>query len=354
MEGRSDAILYRNLCRNVEKILSRDAPGATAREINGFLALYDRAEVWDERPSDGLCVFANPGFHVAYRLPGRFPELEVVAPTFHTKPLIRHLQGNALTYYLLALTMGKVVLYEGLGDSIHEVPLRGLAASPSSEEAPGVEGGVAERGGGAAGRGGGGDRMRYGQGGPKDQAKVDLEKFFRAVGKEIWKSHLRCSRKPVILAAPAQHQTLFRKVAQVPTLLEAGVVVDPSRLSPEDLHAEARRVLEPVIERRIAKVREEYGLASSRGQGTDRIGEVATLVVSGRARLLCVESGRRIWGVLSPDTGEIVPGDASKNAYDVDLLDELAEMTLVRGGDVYVLGRDDMPTSTGIAAIARF
>ena len=308
------------------------------------LTQYDREEVWEESASDCLCVFAAKGFHVAYRLAGRFPELEVVAPTFHTKPLIRHLQGNALTYHLLSLTMGRIALYEGLGDSIHEVPFRVPPSLPEAKEVSGS----------AASREGSRDRLHYGQGGAREQAKSDLEKLFRSVAKDLWRTHLRASKKALIVAALAQHQALFRRVAQIPTLLEAGIVLDPSRLGPQDLHAEARRVLEPVIERRIARAKEEYGFANSRGQGSDHIGEVSRLVAGGRARLLFVENGRRIWGALDPRTGEIIPGDESKNAYDVDLLDELAEMTLARGGEVFVLPREDMPTSTGIAAIARF
>jgi stalled ribosome rescue protein Dom34 len=257
-----------------------------------------------------------------------------------------------MAYHLLALNAQRVVLYEGMGNSIHEVPLKGIPLMPGSQELGRNEGlqpaAARQKGQKKA------DRVPYGQGGAKEHAQADLEKFFRTVAKTIWKQHLRLSSKPLILAAPRQHQPLFRKVAQIPVLLESGVVADPAGLSAEDLKAEARRVLEPEIQRRMEKTREEFGLARSRSQGSEDLGEVAKAVAAGRVKTLLVESGRRIWGIFDPQGGEILPGDPSRNAHDVDLLDELAEATLAHAGQVFVLPTEQMPTRGGIAAIFRF
>ena len=341
MEARPDAILFRNLRRDVERILARDVPGPVTREISSKLDSLDREDFWENGTgNDGLAVFAAPGLLATYRLPGKFPELQVVGATFHTKPLMRFLQSSSLSYYVLSLNLHRVTLHEGFGDSIREVPSR-LPQSPQEEVAEPSSKGHRDRQ----------DKRRPDTG---EETKVDIERFFRAVARDVWKNHLRGTTKPLILAAPAQHQPIFRKVAQIQTLLDAGIVADPSKLGLEDLKAEARRVLEPELQKRVAKAREEFGLALSRGQGSDDLKTVALSVARGRVRLLFVESGRRIWGMLSPETGEILPGDPSRNAYDVDLLDEMAEITLSRGGEVYVLRGDEMPTPKGIGAIFRF
>ena len=342
MEGRSDVILFRNLCRESERVLEKDVPGVVAREIVERLKALDQEEFWDEGPRrDGLAFFVAQGFSIAYRLPGQFPELNVVGGSFHTKPLIRFLQSNAVAYHLLALNAHRVALYEGHGDSIHELPLPGIPQVPGTENGTEMEAGAP-------------DRMRFGQGGPKDQAKVDLEKHFRNVAREIWKGSLRASSRPMILAAPGQLQSVFRRVAQISALIEEGVVVDPAKLSLDELRTEARRVLEPEIQRRIGKVRDEFSLAQSKKHGSDALKLVARAVVEGRVKTLLVESGRRIWGLLDAASGDILPGDSSRNAHDVDLLDELAELSLSRGGEVYVLKKDEMPTQQGIAAVFRF
>ncbi|HVR76006.1 MAG TPA: hypothetical protein VMT52_16865 [Planctomycetota bacterium] len=350
-EGRPDAILYRNLLRDVERMLQRDLPGPAAREVVDSLKGLDRDEFWDDgRRSDGLAIFASPGFLACYRLPGEFPELQVVGGSFHTKPILRFLQGNALSYHLIALNAQRVALYTGIGDEIQEVPL------PDVPQSLGEDLQAEDRSRGVRLRGGvkGGHRVHYGQSGPKEHAKADLEKFFRIVAKDLWKNHLRASSKPVILAAPSHYQPIFRKVAQIPTLIEAGISVDPAKMSPDELKVEAKRVLEPEIERRIAAACDELGLARHRNQGSDSLQDVARAVMEGRVKTLFVESGRRIWGVVDTTTGEVLPGDRSRNAHDVDLLDELAELSLVRGAEVFVLKKDAMPTPHGVAAIYRF
>jgi hypothetical protein len=344
-EGRSDAIAYRNLSREVERILERDVPGQAAREIIRRLKSFDREEFWEEGPlADGLAVFAASGFLAAYRLPGRFPELQVVGPSFHTKPLIRHLQERSLGYHVLALSLRRAALYEGFGDVIQEIPLHDVAYAAGDFREP-PEGGA---------RQGHRDRLSYGQGNARDDAKADMEKFFRALGKDLWKNHLHAASRPLILAALPQHQAVFRKVSPIQTLLEGGIAADPSSWTLDEVKAQARKVLEPEIARRIEKAREEFGLARSRGQGSDSLKEAAEAVVKGRVRLLLVESGRRIWGMLDPESGGILPGDPARNAYDVDLLDEMAEITLSHGGDVLVLAKDQMPTPNGLAAVFRF
>jgi hypothetical protein len=328
----------------VDRILTRDLPGPATREIRERLERIDCEEFWDQgTASDGLAVFAASGFFAAFRLPGKFPELQVVGGTFHTKPLIRFLQSNSASYHLLALNADHAVLYEGFGDALREVPLRGVPAT--LEDLLKTEDGAPK-----SRR----DRRSIGQGNAREEAKLDAERFFRALARDLWKNHLLAVGKPLILAAPGHHQPLFRKVAQIPTLLEKGIVADPSKMSLEDLKIEARRVLEPEIGRRIAAAREEFGLARSRGHGSDSLQAIAPAVTEGRVRLLFVESGRRIWGLLDRATGDILPGDPARNAYDVDLLDEVAEVTISRGGEVYVLPKDEMPTVNGIAAIFRF
>ena len=148
-----------------------------------------------------------------------------------TRSLSSDSQGNALHYHLIALNAQRVALYTGIGDEIQEVPLpdvsQSLGEDLQTEEGP--------RGARLRGSVKGGQRVHYGQSGPKEHAKADLEKFFRIVAKELWKNHLRASTKPVILAAPSHHQPIFRKVAQMPTLIEAGISVDPAKMSPDEL-----------------------------------------------------------------------------------------------------------------------
>ena len=100
--------------------------------------------------------------------------------------------------------------------------------------------------------------------------------------------------------------------------------------------------------------RSSHGFAMSRQQGSDRLTDVARAAAAGRIKRLFVESGRRVWGILDRTTGDLIRGEEHKNAYDTDLLDDLAELTLSHGGSVLVLPPEDMPTDGGVAATYRF
>ena len=181
-----------------------------------------------------------------------------------------------------------------------------------------------------------------------------MEKFFREVARGLSKNGLGESRKPLILAAQSHYQPMFRRVAQLPNLLEKGIVVDAGKLTEDLIRSEARRILSPELEERVRAAKEEYAMATSRGQASERLREIARAVAQGRAKRLFVEVGRRIWGLLDAESGDVLPGETRKNAYDIDLLDELAELTLARGGQVLVLPSDQMPSGTGVAATYRY
>jgi hypothetical protein len=343
-EARADSILFRNLCREVEQILTDDTDPATTREILGKLRSLDEPEFW-AHGSEGVAVFASMDSFACYRLPMELPTLQVVGPTFHTKPLLRYLQ-TGLSYYLLVVSLHKVALYDGWGEGLQELPLYDVPGS--------LEEVIQFSGGEKRAHQRGETRFHHVQGEGGDFQKTDLEKFFREVAKGLARNGLKNSRKPLILAMHKHQQGMFRKVAQLPGLLAEGIDSDAARMAPEDLCAEAKRILEPRFERRLAELKEEYGLAASKGQGSDDLVKVAKAVAAGRVSLLCVETGRRFWGLLDRKSGEIVPGEPRKNAYDVDLFDELAEMALGQGAEVLVLPPPKMPARTGVAAVFRY
>jgi hypothetical protein len=246
------------------------------------------------------------------------------------------------------LSLHEVSLYDGWRDSLHKAPIPGVPARLEDVLGPDAPDGRGPP------HGRGEARLHHVQGGGGEDGKAEAERFFREVAKGLARHAINDAQKPVILAAQPQHQGLFRKVSSLPGLLEEGIAVDGRSTPVETLRDEARRILRPVFERRVAQAREEFALALSKGQASANLGDIARAVAQGRVRRLCVESGRRFWGMLDRRSGDVVPGEPRKNAYDVDIYDELAELTLVQEGEVLVLEKPEMPTRTGIAAVYRY
>ena len=80
---------------------------------------------------------------------------------------------------------------------------------------------------------------------------------------------------------------------------------------------------------------------------------VAQAAVQSRVGSLLVEAERRIPGHLDKTTGRITFGNLEDTQVD-DLLDDVAELVLRKGGSVVVVPAADMPSQTGVAAAFRF
>jgi hypothetical protein len=131
------------------------------------------------------------------------------------------------------------------------------------------------------------------------------------------------------------------------------VGLDPWSLSAARLSEEAWRKVQPIYLQRLAKLADEFQEARSKHLGSADLTDVAQAIGAGRVGLLLVEADRKVPGRFDPITGLVEFHDLAHPEID-DLLDDLAESVLKRGGEVVIVPRDRMPTRTGAAAIYRF
>jgi Bacterial archaeo-eukaryotic release factor family 3 len=350
-ENQQHPIRFRNLVKSMEQSLRQKC---TARAVEAlldpFLALADDRDFWNHT-LDGLAVLAAPGLFRVYRLQRLVPELVVVADTFHIKPLMRVLQ-SADRYQVLGLNRREIKLYEGNRDALDEIDL-----------APGIPRTITEALGeeitephmtvASYGMGAGGPAMRHSHGSKKDELDKDLERFFRAADRAVLQHHSKPSGLPLILAALTEYHSLFRQVSQNPFLMADGIDIHPDALPGDALRDRAWRVVEPQYLARLAGLVEEFGRAKSKGLGSDELAPVAEAAVTGRVATLLIEAEGRIPGRIDYPSGRIEFRDLAHPEVD-DLLDDVGELVVNKGGQVVIVPADRMPTRTGIAAIYRF
>jgi hypothetical protein len=351
-DNQQDPIRFRNLVREIEASLRQKYPG---REIRGvlekFRALGDDADFW-KHTLDGLAVLATLDSFRVFQLQRKVPEIVIVADSFHAKPLMRFLQ-SAGRYQVLCLSRSQAKLYEGNRDGLDDVELsEGVPRSDSEVlgEAPNEPNRtVAARSAG----GGGAATIFQGHGSRKETVDSDAEKFFRAVDRAILEHHSRPSGLPLLVVALPEHIDLIRRVSHNPFLMSDAVAIDAWSLSPDRLREQAWQKVQPVYLERLAKLSSDFHEARSKHLGSADLTDVAQAVTAGRVGLLMVEADRKVAGRFDPATGRVQFGKLADPDID-DLLDDLAEAVLKRGGDVVVVPRDRMPTDTGAAAIYRF
>lgn len=350
-DNQQDPIRFRNLVKSLEQSLRQKY---TTREVQPLLepfeTLADDRDFWNHT-LDGLAVIGAPGLFRVYRLQRPVPEFAVVADTFHTKPLMRILQ-SADRYQVLGLNRQEIKLFEGNRDALDEIePAAGVPRTIT--EALGEELTEPHMTVASYGMGAGGPAMHHGHGSKKDEVDIDAERFFRAVDRSVLEHHSRPSGLPLILAALPEHHNLFRQVSQNPLLLNEGIDVHPDALPLDALRERAWRVVEPKYLARLAALVEEFGKAKAKDLGSDELKPVAQAALAGRVATALIESERHVPGRIDAASGRIEFGDLAHPEID-DLLDEIGELVLNKGGEIVIVPAERMPTRTGIAAIYRF
>lgn len=350
--NQQDPIRFRNLVRELDKSLQKKYSAEEIRPLlEPFEALSHDVDFWNHT-TDGLAVFGARGLFQVYGLQRTTPELIVVADSFHTKPLLSHLQ-SADRFQVLALNLHGIKLFEGNRDALDEIAL-----------APGVPGTLAEALGEDLTRpdltagfyGGTGDSsvsMRHGLGDKKDEMENEAARFFRMVDRAILQSHSQPSGLPLILAALPEHQGHFRKYSQNPFLVEEGIEIHPDAMPKKEFVERAWNIFEPRYQDSLTALADEFALAKSKGLGYEDINHLAKAAAEGRISTLLIEADRLIPGRIDDATGLVEFKDISHPDVD-DLLDDLAGLVLRTGGRVVVLPAERMPTETGAAATCRY
>jgi hypothetical protein len=299
-----------------------------------------------------LGIYSSPESFDVFELQRPVRELFVIADSFHTKPLIRILQ-SADRYQILCLNRQEAWLYEGNRDALDPVELTEFPSTITA--ALGAELTEAHHMIGSYGvkAGGGGTAVHHGHGSLRDEIEIDMFRFFRSIDRGILEYHSRPSGLPLLLAALPEYHEPFRNVSHNPFLMGDGIRVNPDALSTEELREQAWKKVEPLYFDRLAQLTESFHTAQAQHAGSADLSDVAKAAVAGRVATLLVEADRTIDGHLDRNSGSIRPADRGTSHVD-DLLDDLAEVVMAKGGEVVVVPPERMPAASGLAAIYRF
>lgn len=353
-DTRKNALRFRNALEKAEIELRGKHPEAADRLIAALDSLMTGDETdhpfWQHQLS-ALAVFHSGAETMLIRLPRPTEEHVAVADSFHIKPLIRVMQSPG-RYQLLAISQKNVTLYEGDRDNLDVVPIhpdvpRSLTDALGDE----VDGQLNVNSYGGMGYSG----MFHGHHDNKDDRDVDLERFFRVIDKAIYDYHGRGGDLPIYLAADVDYHDRFQKVSHHPRLQEKGVRINPDavEVTPDRLREEMNQLILPHMEQQTVELLEQLGNATSAGKGSNDLNEVAMAAAGGRVQILILDAGKHVGGRVDPVTGELRLGDESDPDLD-DVLDDLAELTLQKGGQVRVVESEKHPSNSGVAAIFRY
>ncbi|MFV1986326.1 MAG: hypothetical protein ACC682_03550 [Gemmatimonadota bacterium] len=361
-DPKRDRLELRAALKRAGELLAGSSAADSADELLAPLhALLQDTRGWP--PGETTAVFRAPDFLRLYQLSGDVQPMVVVGPTFHTRPLIRHLQSPE-GFWVLELGQGAVRLWRGSARGVILVEPNPLPADMDSSL--GYEGErdaqFLRRTAGGRGRrssrlaqGGGSTGAFSAHGVGEDDRDPALRKFFGAVDIAL-SAYIGPEHDPVILAAVGEHHPRYRAVTTLSGLTEHGIEASIHSWSADRIHEASWPIAVQATKRQLAANLTLWERACTHGKGETDLASLAALAVAGRIRVLLIERGRRIWGTIQRDTGEIdvlqLGGDDPASDA-VELLDEISEIVVLHGGSTFVLDGEEMPTQTGVAGILR-
>jgi len=350
-DNQKDPIRFRHLVKaleiSLEKLHTADAARAL---IEPFEALANDHDFW-MHTQGGMAVLGAPGLFRLFLLQRPVVELAVVADSFHTKPLRQWLQSTG-RYQVLALSLNKVLLYEGDRNALHALALPADMPESISETSGNERTEPHTTVSSYGGIGKGHAPMHHGQAGKKDKIDVEAERYFRAIDRALLAHHSHLAGLPLVLAALPEHQHLFRDVSHNPLLMTWGLMLNPQSLTPEELCKRVWDVAAPQQQAEQTAWSEAYAAAAGKGLGSDDLSQVAHAAVAGRVATLLIEAERQVTGRIDASTGRIDPADFD-NPRAGDVLDDLGALVESMGGEVHVLPAERMPCRSGVAASFR-
>jgi hypothetical protein len=302
--GRADdRARLRALLRRTSELL---CPRYGRDEIDRLLLPIAERAREDWPAARGLAFLSSRTHSAAFTLPVAVPDLAIVAPSFHTKPLVSFLDGGD-RFVLLALEEGEAALYEGSANALERL-----------------------------------DRVVPQPG--------DRDDWLRALDERV-RSWLWDSGAPLVLAGAGPVRARYRAASRYPWLLEEGLDCDVHQVHVADLASTAARIVEEHRAEIQTEAATKYLSAHRWGDASEDLHVVAREAVAGRVGFLLHRRGAHVWGRLDPRTGEYVLRRGEVHAGDGDLIDDLCELVLQFGGDVVELAPERMPCSAPVGAV---
>jgi hypothetical protein len=351
-ETRQNPILFKNLVREAEAQLQDS--GLSSSEINSLLQpatdlLEGHFEFWQHQ-DHGLAVFLTRNSSRFYRLPLAFDALAVVSDEFHLTPLMPLFSGNGY-FYILALSQEHVRLLQATEHAISEIPLEDVPKNIDDALQYDTQEDLERRQATASGVGGSSGTY-HGQGIDPAIDKESIHQYFLVLDKALH-PYLREETAPLVLACVDYQYSIFRDASKYAHLLDQYIAGSPELMKPEELHAAAWPLVEPHFKEAQEQAVNQFHELRGTGKADVQLEQIVPAAYRGQIDTLFAVADVHCWGQYDPDTDTLEQHDTTQ-PEDSDLLNFAAVQTLLQGGTVFVVGREDMPEDAPVAAIYRY
>jgi hypothetical protein len=351
-----DRIAFKTLLQEVRSLLQEKSYTQTQIEKivePGYRLLREADTLWYNM-TEGMAVFMSENYFKYVRLPFAPKQEILVNNSFYITPLIPAIAGKE-HFYLLSISKRRARIFR-VDDfymeeiQIEEMPngMEDVVHFEVKEDKDLFRGGSTH-----AGRGGIPSANYHGIGAGQPDQKESLALYLKEVDRVIWQKVLAREQAPLLLAGVDYLLPIYRSVSSYQYIWEDDMTGNFDKHSNELLYQAAKEKMAPFFEKHHKVALETYLNKLATPLTTSMPDAVIRSSFYGQVADLFVEKGAHIWGQFDAQNNQLQVHDTKQEGDDC-LVDKAAIQTILHGGQVHLLDKNEMPNGSTIAALLRF
>jgi len=350
MNYKKDTLVFKNLAKEAISSLEKDNSNKDIKPLVNLLKeMEDESEIWNYS-LEGLAIFSTLDDMILYRVEKEFQPISIVSNSFHIKPLVEHYQAVE-TFSILALEAESYALFTGNHLEIKPMVLS-KEVETTLKEVLGTQHTEGYQTHGAYGGASDGSTF-HGHGGRSDEVELDRAKFFKHVDRFVFEEISKKLKLPMLLVTRKEHHADFRKLSKNSYLIEDRIEGSFNDFKDEDIKAEIKKINDQRFNLSVDQAIENYGNLRGKELSSDQLIEVLKALLTSRVDTLFIEKNKILPGKIDVLNQQIVKSELEDSKTD-DLLDDMIQHAYLMGTKIYILKKDKMPSSSGVAAIFRY
>ncbi len=299
--------------------------------------LIEDSNFWRHQ-SDGLAIFVADGYFKKFTLPVYFEAYTYVSDHFYLKPMVPMFSGNA-RFYMLALQMDRVQLYEGNQYSVGEVYVEDLTPSQLEDRVGyDYEEKTLQH---ATQNTRTGSTEVHGHGAAERDRKNEILRFFQAVDKGVFKV-IGDEKVPLVIACQDYLFPIYEEANSYKNLFPKPLPGNPQDYENMlDLHSATLELLKPYFDKEKDEKMKEFREFNP-ARTSSMVTEILPAIYEGKVDTLFLQNREDIWGKYNEPMASVEieeePGPGS-----VSLMNLAATKVIEQGGQVYLIDDQFMP-----------
>jgi hypothetical protein len=347
-----DLITFKNAVQKAEKILNEK--GVSELTIKASLKpaydLLSNDTFWKDL-NNGLALFISEGYFKYIRLSFSCVEEVIVNSSFHLGTLVDAMPKEQY-FYLLVMSKKQVKFYRADANGMQKMDIPELPEGVDDvvrfEEKDDQK--LMRMG----GRGGTGGANFHGIGAGKPDEKTHIALYLEEVDDTLWKEVLHAETVPLIIAGIEYMIPIYRQVSDYkyvwPEAIVRGALVDEDETT---LYGMAMEKMQPYFNKKYDSAKTEFFNKSATDLTTAIPAVIIPAAYYGRIEHLFILKDSHIWGTFDEQNNQLFMNSEQKG-NDECLVNKAIVKTILTGGNVFLVNKDQMPEDSMMAAVLRY